>query len=61
MVVIEGVKFRNPIVISSCPLTESALNIEKCIECDAGGIILKTAADYQKHKEEGIRDRKSVV
>lgn len=55
MVVIEGVKFRNPIVISSCPLTESALNIEKCIECDAGGIILKTAADYQKHKEEGIR------
>ena len=31
MVVIEGVKFRNPIVISSCPLTESALNIEKCI------------------------------
>lgn len=34
MVVIEGVKFRNPIVISSCPLTESALNIEKCIECD---------------------------
>lgn len=55
MVMIEGVAFKTPIVISSCPLTESVACIEKCMENGAGGIILKTAADYKRSREEGSR------
>lgn len=53
--VIEGVKFPNPIIIASCPLTENISNIIRCADEGAGGIILKTAAAYQRSTESGQR------
>lgn len=53
--VVEGVQFPNPIIIASCPLTENISNIMRCVNEGAGGIILKTAAAYQRLTEAGQR------
>lgn len=50
-IVIEGVNFRNPVIIASCPLTESAKNVQICVDRGAGGVILKTAANYIRKEE----------
>lgn len=42
-----GVNFRNPIVIASCPATETINGIKKCYEHGAGAVILKSMADYK--------------
>lgn len=54
-IVVDGVCFENPVIIASCPLTESKSNIMKCAEAGAGGVILKTAAAYQRGTECGQR------
>lgn len=42
-----GMNLRNPIVIASCPATESINGIKKCYENGAGAVILKSMADYK--------------
>lgn len=50
-IIIEGVKFSSPVIIASCPLTENKNNILKCAKEGAGGVVLKTAAMYQRSGE----------
>jgi len=53
-----GVEIKSPLIVASCPLTES---VERLINCDtagAGGAILKTAADYV---QKDIYEMRSVI
>lgn len=43
------IEFKNPLIASSSPLTETAKKIRCCKEAGFGGIILKTAAQYQRN------------
>lgn len=45
-----GVKLRNPVIIASCPATESIGGIKKCYENGAGAVILKSMAQYRTDK-----------
>ena len=40
-----GLEFKNPIVVASAETGNSLDNIKKCIDCGAGGVIIKTVGD----------------
>jgi len=37
-----GLSLKNPVVVASCPATETANNVSKCVEAGAGAVILKS-------------------
>lgn len=42
-----GLKLRNPIIVGSCRLTDSAEGVKKCAEAGAGAVVLKSLFEEQ--------------
>lgn len=49
-----GLKFRNPLIVSSCDLTGTESGILQCEEAGAGGVVLKSLFEEQFILEEGV-------
>lgn len=41
-----GLKLRNPVIVASCPATETAASIKQCADAGAAAVVTKTVADY---------------
>lgn len=52
-----NIKLKNPIIIASCPATETLEGVLKCAQAGAGAIILKSIADYNVLEFEHIPRR----
>ncbi len=46
-----GVKFKNPIIVASAEPSNSVLNIKKCIDNGASGVVVKTIGDIPAFRE----------
>lgn len=46
-----GIPFKNPIVVSSIEPSDSLERIKKCVDCGAGGVVIKTVTDKPKMSE----------
>ncbi len=46
-----GIKFKNPIIVASAEPSNSVLNIKKCIDHGASGVVVKTIGDIPAFRE----------
>ncbi len=46
-----GIKFKNPIIVASAEPSNSVLNIKKCIDNGASGVVVKTIGDIPAFRE----------
>lgn len=51
-----GKRLANPLIASSCIATESVANVLRLAENGIQGVILKSCADYERHKATGKRE-----